>query len=301
MVANPMQRKSRTSFILGLILGLFITGVLSGFLFYQLKLMKDAENERISKEKQVYVLKSDVKSGDSLTSDLLNKVTIASEGIPTDAITPSSLDENTIAKIDLKKGTVITTSSIQESDEKTTDDLRIQEYNMLKISTQLKTGDYIDIRLRMPSGLDYLVISKKKVEVPIVGDTDSENTIWLKMTEDETLTMSEAIVETYMMEGAILYTANYVEPGLQATATPTYIPNESVINLISRNPNVVNDAKTAIYKRYQEDSIGTRNKISSEVAANADKAEDNVKSKTTTEVTTTQTQRKAYLDALAGN
>ena len=103
-----------------------------------------------------------------------------------------------------------------------------------------------------------------------------------------------------MMDGAVLYTANYIDPGLQAVATPTYIPNESVINLITHNPNVVNEAAQAIYNRYTADSTGTRGKISAEINKDIDKAESNVKSKTTTEATNAQTQRKNYLDSLAG-
>lgn len=301
MVSNPMQRKSRNSFILGLILGLFFMGAIAAFLLYQLKLMKDEETARIAKEKKVYVLSQDVKSGDELNASLFSLVSVTSDAVPADTFVANSLPENAVAKIDLKKGTILSQASVQESSEKETDDLRMQEYNMLKLSSQVQTGDYIDIRLRMPSGLDYIVVSKKKVEVPEVGGIPSESTIWIKMNEAETLAMSEAIVESYMVEGSVLYTTNYIDPGLQAQATPTYVPSESVINLITTNPNVVNEAKTAIYNRYTSDSIGTRSKISTEVNKDPDKAESGVKSGTTSEITNAQTQRKNYLDSLADN
>lgn len=301
MVSNPMQRKSRNSFILGLILGLFFMGAIAAFLLYKLKLMKDEETARIAKEKMVYVLSQDVKSGDELNASLFSLVSVTADAVPADTFVANSLPENAVAKIDLKRGTILSQASVQESSEKETDDLRMQEYNMLKLSSQVQTGDYIDIRLRMPSGLDYIVVSKKKVEVPEVGGIPSESTIWIKMNEAETLAMSEAIVESYMVEGSVLYTTNYIDPGLQAQATPTYIPSESVINLITTNPNVVNEAKTAIYNRYTSDSIGTRNKISTEVNKDPDKAESGVKAGTTSEITNAQTQRKNYLDSLAGN
>lgn len=301
MVSNPMQRKSRNSFILGLILGIFFMGIIAVFLLYQLKVMKEEENARKASEKTVYVLSQDVKSGDSLDASLFTTVSIVSQAIPSDYVIPSSLPENAIAKIDLKKGTVLSQATVQESDEKETDDLRTQEYNMLKLSSQVQTGDYIDIRLRMPSGVDYIVVSKKKVEIPEVEGVPSENTIWLKMSEEETLTMSEAIVENYMIEGSVLYTTSYIDPGLQEKATPTYIPSESVINLITHNPNVVNEAAQAVYNRYTGDSTGVRGKITSEISKDEEKAESGVKSKTSTEITNAQTQRKNYLDSLAGN
>lgn len=300
MVSNPMQRKSRNSFILGLILGLFFMGVIAAFLVYQLKVMQDKEAARVASEKNVYVLSKDVKSGDSLSSDAFEQVKVTADARPTDALDAKSLPENAIAKIDLKKGTILSQAAVLDSDQKETDDLRVQEYNMLKLSSQVQTGDFIDIRLRMPSGLDYIVVSKKKVEIPEIEGVPSENTIWINMSEEETLAMSEAIVESYMMEGAVLYTTNYIDPGLQTASTPTYIPSESVINLITSNPNVVREAAQAIYNRYTSDGTGTRNKIAGEISKDPDQAESGVKSKTTTEITNSQTQRKNYLDSLAG-
>ena len=88
---------------------------------------------------------------------------------------------------------------ITDSDSPLTNDLRVQEYNMIKISSQIASEDYIDIRLRMPSGLDYIVISKKKIEIPQIEGVDSLNTIWMKLTEDETEKFKglNAAVENY--------------------------------------------------------------------------------------------------------
>ena len=65
---------------------------------------------------------------------------------------------------------------------------------MLVLPYQLATGDYIDIRLRMPNGNDYIVVSKKMVEIPQIAGVDSTDSIWIKMTEEETLLLSNAIV-----------------------------------------------------------------------------------------------------------
>ena len=171
---------------------------------------------------------------------------------------------------------------------------------MLRLESQIAQDDYIDVRLRLPNGLDYIVVSKKRVEIPQINGVDSENTIWIKLTEDETLAMSNAIVEAYKLEGAVLYTAKYVEPGTQEKATPTYIPSAEVVNLVTQNPNVVQEAKTAMYNRYQQ-FTSNRNNINSQLSAvDEDEAKSRVTSGTTTEVTTAQDQRKSYLDALAG-
>ena len=46
MASNPMQRKARNSFLLGMVVMLLITGVIIGFLFMQLMNKNKKEKER---------------------------------------------------------------------------------------------------------------------------------------------------------------------------------------------------------------------------------------------------------------
>lgn len=300
MASNPMQRKSRNSFILGVLIAVLVMGAIVAVLLLKIKNMQAKEDDRLANLIKVYALNTDVKSGDTLDASMLVQVETDKNAAPTDAIKGTALTENSIAKIDLSKGMILTASMVAESDSPITSDLRLQEYNMLRLESQIAQDDYIDVRLRLPNGLDYIVVSKKRVEIPQINGVDSENTIWIKLTEDETLAMSNAIVEAYKLEGAVLYTAKYVEPGTQEKATPTYIPSAEVVNLITQNPNVVQEAKTAIYNRYQQ-FTSNRNNINSQLGAvDEDEAKSKVTSGTTTEVTTAQDQRKSYLDALAG-
>lgn len=300
MASNPMQRKSRNSFILGVLIAVLVMGAIVAVLLLKIKNMQAKEDDRLANLIKVYALNTDVKSGDTLDASMLVQVETDKNAAPTDAIKGTALTENSIAKIDLSKGMILTASMVAESDNPITSDLRLQEYNMLRLESQIAQDDYIDVRLRLPNGLDYIVVSKKRVEIPQINGVDSENTIWIKLTEDETLAMSNAIVEAYKLEGAVLYTAKYVEPGTQEKATPTYIPSAEVVNLVTQNPNVVQEAKTAMYNRYQQ-FTSNRNNINSQLGAvDEDEAKSKVTSGTTTEVTTAQDQRKSYLDALAG-
>ena len=300
MASNPMQRKSRNSFILGVLITVLIMGALAAVLLLKIKNMQDSENERLANLIKVYALKVDVKSGEKIDSSMLTQVETDKNAAPTDAITGASLTETSVAKIDLTKGSILTSAVVADSENPITADLRLQEYNMLKLNSQIASDDFIDIRLRMPNGQDYIVVSKKKVEIPQISGIDSENTIWVKLTEDETLSMSNAIVEAYKLDGSVLYTAKYVEPGTQEKATPTYVPSAEVVNMITQNPNVVQEAKTAMYNRYQQ-FTSTRNSINSALGTvDADDAKSRVSSGTTSDVTNAQEQRKSYLDDLAG-
>ena len=64
MATNPMQRKARNSFLLGMLVTLIIaTGVIA-LLFMQLKKVKEEQQKEIQERVSIYVLNADVKSGE---------------------------------------------------------------------------------------------------------------------------------------------------------------------------------------------------------------------------------------------
>ena len=200
-----------------------------------------------------------------------------------------------IAKVDLKAKTVITSSMLARSDEMTTNDLRKQEYNMIVLPMDLMTGDYVDIRLMLPNGQDYIVISKKEIEVPIVDGTSySVDTIWMNLTEDEILTMANAIVEAYMIDGSKLYATKYTDAGMQETAIATYIPSNEVINLMNSDTNIQTTAKNALAERYSK-VRDRRNDIEGQMD---ETSKDKVPSGMNESIQSTQEERKTYLQSL---
>lgn len=297
MAKNPMQRKARNSFILGMFVTLVITGVIIAFLIFRLININNVHKEKQQESKDAYVLTTDIKSGDNIKLENLKKVEVDTEILPNNSITLMQIEEDTVAKIDLKQGTILSSDMITKSDDKTTNDTRIQEYNMILLPSQINTNEYVDIRLRLPSGLDYIVVSKKKIELPQVLGIDSENTILLKLNESEIQTMSNAIVENYIMEGSILYVSKYIEPGLQNSSTPTYVPSITVQEAIRQNSNITVEARNALITRFNE-SVNTRNNINSSLGVYNNKAQDNIEKSIEDEVNKAMQERKKYLDAL---
>jgi len=211
-----------------------------------------------------------------------------------------------IAKVDINANTLLTESMIKRG-ELLTDDIRVQEYNVITLPTQLTTGDSIDIRLRLPDGQDYIVLSNKKVTIPLIEGVDSASCIWMEMSELETLTMSNAIVEAYKINGSKLYATKYVEAGIQDAAETTYIPNDQVVALIATDPNIIASAKNALYNRMNSKIIAgnqevgktqdiIRNPINSEV--NNEDADDNLQSGVEEEIQSLQEEREKYLESL---
>lgn len=301
MAMNPMQRKANNYLLIGVLVTLLITGSIIGILFVQLNKLQIQIKEQEEGSKEVYVVSKNINSGETLSLSNLKKVSVISEAIPEDVLTITDITENTVAKIDLKKGTVITNNMISEVDDQTTNDVRIQEYNMLVLPSQIKNEDYIDIRLRMPNGTDYIVVSKKKVEIPEIDGVESLNTIRVKMAEEEILTMSSAIVEAYWATGSYLYVTTYAEPGLQDQATPTYLASDKVIELMNNDPNIETVARNELFTRYNNTANAIRGNITNILNSYAEEGNENVQSGVKEEIERAQEQRQSYLESLAGN
>lgn len=395
MATNPMQRQARTSFLLGMVITLIITGAVIALLFMKVRSLNQEIKARELSKVQVYVLNQNVKSGQVLTSDMFLPKVIDSAGVPANATgnivttlasyslhdsnnnpiqireigdenlgdtssnsksTPNTkyayyvlinnvkydiyktVDGNeqqaiydekdplatglkptdvvyykednnrkiikiannaVIAKVDLNANTVITGKMINRSSEAQTDDVRQQEYNMLVLPTDVVTDDYVDIRLLLPTGQDYIVVSKKRITVPMVGGEYSSNTIQMNMAEEEILAMSNAIVEAYTIEGSKLYVTKYTEAGIQEAAIPTYITSQAVRNLIQADPNIVETAKSALISRYNS---GNRTLIQRRDEGIdpliTEEGKENVKTKVEESITSTQEARQQYLQSL---
>ena len=306
---NPLERKARNSFIKGLVIAGLIGLIAVIALVVLLMQMRGEEQARLDAQKDVYVLRTAVQSGTVLTQDMFTTVGADANVAPRDALTASSFstlayDEEgneleVIAKIDIAANTIVTANMLTTSDNVNTDDVRVEEYNMISLPADIETGDTVDVRLRMPDGTNYIVVSKKKVTVLDEGGIPSVNTISLELSEGEILMMSNAIVESYMMDGSRLYLTRYVEPGMQAGAITTYVPNGDVQNLIAQDPNIVNEAKQELINRINAYGALNRSNVNDELnSMEPDDRADAVTTGTTSEISDAQDARQSYLDSM---
>ena len=229
MVANPMQRKARNSFLLGMVITLIVCAIIGVVLYFLLSGQEKEKEEQEGTLTYAYKLKTSVQSGEEITFDKVESVLVTEKAVPIGAfpsktkITNSNGKETWIdsvfpsgykSKIDLSAGTILSYDLVYEG-EAVTNDIRYVEYNMLVLPTTIMVGDYIDIRLTLPSGQDLIVVSKKEVK-SMLGDT-----IGLELSEGEILMMESAIVEAYIMTASKLYAIQYIEPGIQEPARKT--------------------------------------------------------------------------------
>lgn len=308
MAVNPMQRKANNSFLLGILITLLITGVIIALLLMQLSKLNTQIKAEEANTVYAYVVTSEIKSGAEIQPSQIKGVEINS-GIISDVVYSSKKSDNTAdttgalfptglkAKVDLHPGTIVTADVTYEEEELAADTRKV-EYNIITLPTQILTGEYVDIRLRLPNGQDYIIVSHKQVEIPTISGVDSESCMWLELREEEILNMSCAIVEAYQMNGAKLYATRYVEAGMQDAASVTYLPSDEVIALMTKDSNIVQEAKNAIFKRNNDSSEKTiiRNPINN--AKNNEDAEGNLTESVTSEIQGLQEERQKYLESL---
>lgn len=109
MASNPMQRKSRNAFLLGVILTLLIAGVIIALLFLQLKEKTEELNAELNAKVSVYTLTQNVKSGQVLTEDMFAMKKIHKDSIPSNATATASVINSWF--LQTKDGTMVNTDS----------------------------------------------------------------------------------------------------------------------------------------------------------------------------------------------
>ena len=303
MVANPMQRKARNSFLLGMVITLIVCAII-GVLVYVLLSGQDKEKEEQEGVlTYAYRLKVDVMSGEEITLDKVESVLVTDKAVPAGAFPSKTKTKNSKgketwvdavfpsgyrSKLNLSAGTILADNLVYEG-EALTNDVRYVEYNMLILPTTIMIGDYIDVRITLSNGQDLIVVSKKEVK-SLLGDT-----IGLELTEGEILMMESAIVEAYIMTASKLYAIQYVEPGMQEAAQNTYTPTEAVQGLMQRNPNLTTEAKIEFQNRFNAD---IRKWTNADKNAYAATSQENLETGIQEEIENARAAREAYLSGL---
>ncbi len=314
MAMNPMQRKVRNSFLLGVVAAIFIAAIVVGILFIKIKglneeIEKMREKERVATT-QVYTVSQEVKEGESVR--YLTTLTVATEKAPKNAITDENLDNyaekdekgniivgedgNPIyqmkALIGITPNTIMTTDMVVMSEQAGT--YRMVECTSIELPSKLATGDYIDIRLELYTSSNVIVLSKVKVE------DSTTNTIWLKLSESQYVVLRNAILETYMLEGSRLYATQFVDEA-QAPLNTTYVPSGTVKNLIEANRLTEQDEE--IIRSYNDDTNPNNDEVLHirEVIESLLPEEDERKSKVTEGFNQEKTAIQATREELLGD
>ena len=244
---SKIRQRTKNLLLAGLT-GATVTGVLAtaviGYSWYKFQQTKEAEELAAQQaRKTVLVVKTDTPAGAPLSPEDLVQKDMPKDVIPVDVIDPKDTIRK-YAKIDLHANTVLTTSMLYEEGT-TPKDLRNQEFKLIQIPGDAKVGQFVDVRIKFPTGQDYILLAKKKVESLNGG------VVVMQLGEKEILSFSSAIVDAYL-NNAQIYALTYVEPTLQEPAIPTYPPNANVLDLMQTDPNLVQVATHELERRLRD-------------------------------------------------
>lgn len=206
---NQIKKRLINGILIGLAIGLVFV-ILTIIISHNIvKGYKEGTNKDFLQNytSEVVVFTRDVVQGETITEDMLNTARIHNNTVPSGAILSKGTIIGKVAKYNIVRNATAVSSMV--SDKIVSEDVRIQEINEVILPTDLAVNDFIDIRLMDPSGIEYIVLAQKQV-TKIVGTT-----IWMNMSEEDTLLLNSAIVDSYLNDGTKLYAVNYADPTTQ--------------------------------------------------------------------------------------
>lgn len=281
---NKIKRTTKQYIVVALICIIVIGGaaaVTSYLITNQIQteydtLLKTAEGKIKANQRSVYITLRDIKAGEELTKDVVEKRTVFSSQLQETYITENEIGN--LAMIDIPEQTYVIRSMVTENS--IASELREAEFQVIYLGSNLLCGDTVDIRLFFPNGEDYIVLTKKHIK-NIAADNQ---TVSLWLAEEEILRMSSAIVDTYLYTGAKIYITKYIEPNLQNASCTTYEPSLATLQIIQNNPNIIETATDKLSKEVRKamenrlaDSMNTDvRSIQWELSPNQRKATDGV-------------------------
>lgn len=93
MAVNPMQKKARNSFLLGMVLTLMICAIIGVILYITVISPENKQKSERGEEIKAYVLNVDVKSGQEITSDMFKQIVVYKNIVPSNYIDSTKIDE----------------------------------------------------------------------------------------------------------------------------------------------------------------------------------------------------------------
>ena len=180
----------------------------------------------------VYEVSTKVYSGRQIKESDLIPVSVPMSTNGASSITDISQLIGKYYKVDINPGTILSADMIMaEKDE--TKKVYSREITLTSIPVSTIVGDYIDIRMILPNGEEYVVLSHERIER--LYDT----TITLHVSEEENAILNSVFGDLGSYNGFVLcYATKYLEPGKDTDTIAFYPVQHEMENFILYNPNI---------------------------------------------------------------
>lgn len=210
---------------------------------YERQIMQ-LQQEKELNSREVWVASRRIGAGNVLAAGDVKAISMPATLVPAGILTDREAIIGKRAKVELEPGTPMLASLLQK-DQPVLKDVRLKEFQVIQLPSNLKAEQFIDVRIGFPTGEDFVLLSKKQVR-----QLDG-NVVWLEVNELDLLQTSSAIIDAYL-QGARLYALPYVEPGLQEAAIVNYPANPKVLDLMEIDPNLLETAKTELARSLRQ-------------------------------------------------
>lgn len=241
---NQIKKKMLIGFGIGLLIGLVIAGITITVSVMTVKSYENGTNKKYKKLfiKEVVSLKRDVIQGEIVKDEDIKKTEVHKNNAPADQASKSDV-VGKIAKYNIPKNIPLVEGMFSE--DVIAQDMRTLEYNTILMPSDLAEQDFVDVRVRYPSGVDYLVLKQKKVE------KISNTTMWFNVNEEEMLLMNGAEVDAFINEGSKLYAVRYTDPEAQIKVAEDNSEEEIRAKIYEEIDTITEvDAETAVDRIY---------------------------------------------------
>ena len=108
------------------------------------------------------------------------------------------------------------------------------EYDFIYVPAFVKTGDFVDVRIRYPDGSDYCLVSHKQIKAL---NRENGKTV-IPVTEEENLMFSSAEADHVTYPDSKVYVSRYRDTEETALSQVDYLPLSRVYERIRENPNI---------------------------------------------------------------
>ena len=223
-----------------------------------------------SKEKQL-ALKDEEINAMQATLDQIGEL-VTAYAVASDVVTGKKIDDSDITPIDVPVSmatnlvqdpneligkyfkTKLTSGTALSSDvvytDEITDDQRLLDVVVHNIPVGLKEGAFVDVRITLPKGEDFIAMAHKKVH------SISSGVLKLVVTEKDIHTYNSMLIDSLIYPGTQLYAIEYLEGGIQSGADTYYPLSSNVLAIAQKDPNLLDAIKSDIIHRRESIETG---------------------------------------------
>lgn len=199
--------------------------------------MVQAQLDAIGAMTSVYQVNGTKYSGNKIMDSDLVEVSVPQSTISTASITNRDQLIGKAYKVDVQPGTILSWDMLMEEDELSGKKKFWKTITLTSVPVGTLPGDYIDLRIIIPSGEEYPIISKLYVQAI------SETSLTVQFSEEENACFNAALQDMGNYEGmCLIYCTKYIEPGNDNTIS-FYPVQYEMENYVRYNPNIEDETR----------------------------------------------------------